>query len=158
MHLRTRMSFMSSNRSRLLLTLACVLGRRWRLRQAFPPAAATRKTTPGSEHRRARRLAVQLVDGPANEPSRPQRNRRPLRRRAADSGVQQASATDAICPSAVGPLVPGPSSSAGPPPAIPAELPPPPAGAISISDVKLKEEEKKGFELSDLRRRTSTRT
>jgi outer membrane protein assembly factor BamD (BamD/ComL family) len=46
--------------------------------------------------------------------------------------------------------VAGPSS-AGPPPAIPAALPPPPAGAISISAVKLKEEEKKkGFELSDL--------
>ena len=61
-----------------------------------------------------------------------------------------------------GPLVAGPSSAAGPPPTIPAELPPPPAGAISISAVKVKEKEeeekKKGFDLSDLRRRTSTRT
>ena len=46
--------------------------------------------------------------------------------------------------------MPGPSSAAGPPPAIPAALPPPPSGAISISAIKLKEEEKKGFELSDL--------
>ena len=63
-------------------------------------------------------------------------------------------------PEGTGPLVAGPSS-AGPPPAIPAELPPPPAGAISISAVKLKEKEEeknKGFDLSDLRRKTFTRT
>jgi TolA-binding protein len=73
----------------------------------------------------------------------------PVSRAAAPSGVQQASAWTES-PETVGPLVPGPSSSAGPPPTIPAALPPPPSGAISISAVKLKEEEKKGFELSDL--------
>ncbi len=48
---------------------------------------------------------------------------------------------------------PGRRVAAGPPPTIPAELPPPPAGAISISAVKLKEKEeekKSGFDLSDL--------
>jgi TolA-binding protein len=68
---------------------------------------------------------------------------------AADPAVRQASATSELSETA-NPLVAGPSSSAGPPPSIPAALPPPPSGAISISAVKLKEEEKKGFELSDL--------
>ena len=46
----------------------------------------------------------------------------------------------------------GSLSPAGPPPSIPAELPAPPADAISISAIKLKEDEKKeaGFDLSDL--------
>jgi outer membrane protein assembly factor BamD (BamD/ComL family) len=82
--------------------------------------------------------------------------------------VQQASAT---LPEVQGPLVPGPASpsvyrpaprsglgaapdfsntTAGPPPAIPAELPPPPANAVSIQDIKSKPAEKKGFELADL--------
>ena len=40
---------------------------------------------------------------------------------------------------------------AGPPPTIPAELPAPPAGGVSIKDSKSEEEkEKKGFEWSDL--------
>jgi outer membrane protein assembly factor BamD (BamD/ComL family) len=85
-------------------------------------------------------------------------------------GVQQASAV--IPQSEIqGPLVPGPASpsvyrspprsglgaapdfsniTAGPPPAIPAELPPPPANSISIKDIKSNSQEKKGFELSDL--------
>lgn len=64
-------------------------------------------------------------------------------------------------PQTVGPLVPGPSSSAwrqpgsrtspaGPPPTIPPELPPPPEKTVSITETKQKAEEKKGFELSDL--------
>jgi outer membrane protein assembly factor BamD (BamD/ComL family) len=68
------------------------------------------------------------------------------------SGVQQASAWAAPADD-TGPLVAGPSTAAGPPPTIPAELPPPPAGAISISAVKLREEEEKkkeGFDISDL--------
>ena len=40
-------------------------------------------------------------------------------------------------------------TSAGPPPTIPPELPPP-SGGVSIKDVKPEEEKKKGFELSDL--------
>jgi outer membrane protein assembly factor BamD (BamD/ComL family) len=79
---------------------------------------------------------------PGNPPAGPQST--------TPSGVQQASAWMPPADGA-GPLVAGPSSAAGPPPAIPAELPPPPAGAISISAVKLKEEKKdKGFDLSDL--------
>lgn len=69
----------------------------------------------------------------------------------AAQGVVQATAN---VPSAVGPLVPGPSSrssAAGPPPTIPAELPPPPEGAISIASVKsIEEQKKKGFELADI--------
>jgi TolA-binding protein len=76
------------------------------------------------------------------------------------SGIQQTSATTEV-PGDVGPLIPGPASPsawskdgsqkqiAGPPPTIPAELPPPPEGAVSIKDIKEKEE-KKGFELADL--------
>jgi TolA-binding protein len=66
-----------------------------------------------------------------------------------DPNVRQVSAVTEL-PEMANPLVAGPSSSAGPPPSIPDALPPPPSGAISISAVKLKEEEKKGFELSDL--------
>jgi outer membrane protein assembly factor BamD (BamD/ComL family) len=85
---------------------------------------------------------------PANQPANPAG----ASQSATPSGVQQASAWMPP-PGDVGPLVAGPSTAAGPPPAIPAELPPPPAGAISISAVKLKEEEEKknkGFDLSDL--------
>jgi TolA-binding protein len=76
--------------------------------------------------------------------------------------VQQTSANTEV-PANVGPLIAGPSSHpdwgkddsqktiAGPPPTIPDELPPPPAGAVSIKDIKEKEaKEKKGFEISDL--------
>jgi outer membrane protein assembly factor BamD (BamD/ComL family) len=88
----------------------------------------------------------------------------------APGGVQQASVS--IPQSEIqGPLVPGPASStlyrsapksglgsapdftnttAGPPPTIPPELPPPPAGSVSIKDIKDKPAEKKGFEWSDL--------
>jgi len=41
-------------------------------------------------------------------------------------------------------------SIAGPPPSVPAELPPPPSDAVSINKAKTEAETKKGFELSDL--------
>ena len=73
-------------------------------------------------------------------------------------GVRQVSAISDV-PGGVGPLVPGPathsdwSSSkqqfAGPPPSIPDELPPPPAGAVSINGAT-DESEKKGFDIADL--------
>ena len=84
-----------------------------------------------------------------NPQTAPQSTPQTMPQTAAPNGVQQASATTGL-DQPVGPLVPGPSSPAGPPPTIPAELPPPPAGAISVSSIKLKEDEKKGFELSDL--------
>lgn len=81
-------------------------------------------------------------------------------------GVQQTSAMTEVT-SVPGPLVPGPASHSvggrvtsaladsansmvvGPPPTIPAELPSPPADAVSIRGSKV-DEEKKGFEWSDL--------
>jgi len=140
---------MSIHRSLFLLTLACFLGASCGCASA-PPA--------GSHSQNDVRSGTDEYDGwffnsligrrkKATEAEKlaPQSNSQA----AAPSGVQQASAWSES-PEAPGPLVPGPSSSAGPPPAIPAALPPPPSGAISISAVKLKEEEKKGFELSDL--------
>ncbi len=82
------------------------------------------------------------------------------------NAVQQASATTDV-DSPTGPLVPGPASrgsersptlsssgplltaAAGPPPSMPNELPAPPAGGVSIGSGP-DQEEKKGFELSDL--------
>jgi outer membrane protein assembly factor BamD (BamD/ComL family) len=94
---------------------------------------------------------------------------------AAAGGVQQASATVEV-PNPSGPWIPGPASPSlrgttasatgpamipgapdgpviSPPPAIPAELPPSSAPAVSIKDAKgeaEKDKEKKGFEWSDL--------
>ena len=78
-----------------------------------------------------------------------------------------ASYTAAASPDGAGPLIPGPASpwssrlaspssvspenpGAGPPPAIPTELPPAPAGAVSIADAKKEDEKKSGFQWSDL--------
>jgi outer membrane protein assembly factor BamD (BamD/ComL family) len=49
-------------------------------------------------------------------------------------------------------LAPGEPANAGPPPSLPAQLPGPPPGAVSIDalEKKKKEEQKSGFELSDL--------
>jgi outer membrane protein assembly factor BamD (BamD/ComL family) len=76
---------------------------------------------------------------------------------ATPSGVQQVSAS---MPAEASPWIAGPASppprgssaksEGGPPPMIPAELPAPPAGGVSIGDIKPKAETKKGFELSDL--------
>ena len=138
----------------------------WRLRQR-PAGRQPPQNGVSSDGTNERGLAVQVVDrqGPtaaattgdtdtADEPPRcrapPGRDSGPCqlasawrRRQARDSGGSRSA-----------------DSPAGPPPAIPAELPPPPAGGVSISAVKAKDEEekKKGFEFSDLRRRTSTRT
>ena len=143
---------MSINRSLFLLMLACFLGG---CASAPPsdnhPQNGVRSGADEYDgwlfksltHRKTESSSPQPAapQGSATQPAAPQG--------VTDSGVRQASATTDL-PEAAGPLVPGPSSSAGPPPAIPAALPPPPSGAISISAVKLKEEEKKGFELSDL--------
>jgi outer membrane protein assembly factor BamD (BamD/ComL family) len=94
---------------------------------------------------------------------------------AADPGMPQATAAvgSEQAPGTVGPLVAGPSTSwqqkrsgsvltgqdpvlladgsAGPPPSVPNELPPPPDGGVSINEARNNAKEKKtGFELSDL--------
>jgi outer membrane protein assembly factor BamD (BamD/ComL family) len=90
----------------------------------------------------------------------------------AASGVTPTSYNAAAAPDGTTPLIPGPASpwssrvgappsadpnvaslqnsAAGPPPTIPAELPPPPAGAVSIADAKKEDEKKQGFQWSDL--------
>lgn len=135
---------MSSNRWRLLLALVCAVGIVGgcstvpAAKQQQPPDSTSNS---GYDPWLYNSVAGQKAATPDSQQTPPQA---PVA-----SGVQQTSASMPV-PDEAGPLVAGPSSSAGPPPAIPAALPPPPAGAISISAVKVKEEEKKGFDLSDL--------
>ena len=148
---------MSINRSLFLLTLACFLGILGGCASA-PPANSNSRAAANSDGtdeydgwlfksltgKKSKPADAQQPAPPANPPAGPS----DVPQAASPSGVQQASAWTAP-PEDAGPLVAGPSSAAGPPPSIPAELPPPPAGAISISAVKLKEKEekkKKGFE------------
>jgi outer membrane protein assembly factor BamD (BamD/ComL family) len=141
---------MSSNRWQQLLTLVCVLGFGAGC-NSLPASQQPKNDDNTSNYEYDGRLFKSVKDRrnessstwqpPAGQNSNPQAP--------ASSGVQQTSAT-AELPDESSPLVKGPSSSAGPPPAIPAALPPPPSGAVSIGAIKLKEEEKKGFELSDL--------
>ncbi len=149
---------MSICRSLLWLTLACCLALSAGC-ASVPPAANHPQNGVSSDGTNEydgwlfKSLTGKGTTADAKPPATPtQPTNPPAAAPPGDSGVQLASAW-APPPEGTGPLVPGPSSAAGPPPAIPAELPPPPAGAISISAVKVKEEEekkKKGFELSDL--------
>lgn len=70
-----------------------------------------------------------------------------------DPKVQQASASF-VQPNALNSLTDGPTQTlVTPAPSLPAELPAPPPGSVSIDDIKIKEEqeqEKKGFEWADL--------
>lgn len=144
---------MSSNRWRLLLMLVCALSVFGGCQGGPAPKQSQGDSTSNYEYDGWLFKSVKERRNPSATPqqSDPQANsQQPAGSQApAASGVQQASAISEI-PKAEEPLVPGPSSFAGPPPTIPAALPPPPSGAISINSIKLKEEEKKGFELSDL--------
>jgi outer membrane protein assembly factor BamD (BamD/ComL family) len=142
---------MSIDRSLFLLTLACLVGALGGCASAPHPTDQSQNDVRSGTDEYDGWLFNSLTgrhkkstdaEQPAPQAAAPSAGQ------AAPSGVQQASAWSPPL-EADGPLVPGPST-AGPPPTIPAALPPPPAGAISISAVKLKEEEKKGFELSDL--------
>jgi TolA-binding protein len=147
------MSFMSTNRSQFLLTLACVLVALGGCASA-PPADKhsqndVRSGTDGYDGWLFNSLSGRGKSGEAKPPTPSQGAPQNSQQTAAPTDVIQASAWTE--PPETGLLVAGPSSSAGPPPSIPAALPPPPVGAISISSVKLKEEKKeKGFDLSDL--------
>ncbi len=154
---------MSSEGSRVWLMLVCVLGILGGCAN-IPPApqdAKNRDNTGNYEYEgwlfkslTGRKTAEATQEAPPGD--------------GVSAGVQQASASS---PSVPGPLVPGPASPsasrmaapptgpeltatpseksmAGPPPSIPAELPPPPAGAVSIKDSTT--ETKSGFEWSDL--------
>ena len=151
---------MSISRSLFLLTLACFLNILGGCASA-PPAGSHPQNgvssdgTDGYDGWLFKSLTGRGKANDANQaptPTSPATNPPGAPPPADSSGVQQASAWIPP-PDGTGPLVAGPSSAAGPPPALPAELPPPPSGAISISAVKLKEKEeekKKGFDLSDL--------
>lgn len=157
---------MSICRSLLWLTLACCLALSAGC-ASVPPAANHPQNGVSSDGTNEydgwlfKSLTGKGTTADAKPPATPtQPTNPPAAAPPGDSGVQLASAW-APPPEGTGPLVPGPSSAAGPPPAIPAELPPPPAGAISISAVKVKEEEekkKKGFDSPTWHPTTSTRT
>jgi outer membrane protein assembly factor BamD (BamD/ComL family) len=153
---------MSINRSlfSLILILACFLGLLCGCASTPPPAghSQTAANSDGTDEYDGWLFKSLTGQGKTTKASQPAAaanaaaNPTDAAQSANPSGVQQASAWMPP-PEGTGPLVAGPSSAAGPPPAIPAELPPPPAGAISISAVKLKEKEdekNKGFDLSDL--------
>jgi TolA-binding protein len=159
---------MSSERARLLLMLACILSVLGGC-AGVPPAPPHTQNGAASGGDEYDGWLFKSLTGRGNKESS-----------AAQQVPPQGAATTPTAsawpaqPGAAGPLIPGPASPsasgmagppttgspvifapgetvAGPPPSIPAELPSAPGGAVSIGDIKGKEEEKKkGFELSDL--------
>ena len=143
---------MSNGRARLLLMLACILGVLGGC-ASVPPAPPNAQNSADGRQRRVRRLAVQVVDGPARiapqqaapQTAAPQPARRP-RTGAPGRACRAASRPPWHGGAAATPVIPASGQSpAGPPPTIPAELPSPPAGAVSIGDVKAKEGEEEGL-------------
>ncbi len=178
---------MSSEGPRLIITLFCVLGFSGGC-SAIPPIpehAQNVANTDGDEYDGwlFKRLMGQQTESAAQtEPNRP------LNKSVSESSGATAGLSSSVSPSvsprtagqassgtlsqraAVGPLIPGPSSShgtfpsrsalelvpappdapAGPPPSIPVALPPPPDGGVSINNAAVKTEEDSGFQLSDL--------
>jgi TolA-binding protein len=135
---------MASDRRRLFLTLACVLCAVAGC-TALPASKPSQDGKSGDKDEYEGWLYKSLTGKKTGSAAA-----QPVpRETVTDPGVRQASATTEL-PADSGPLVAGPASAAGPPPTIPDALPPPPSGAISVSAVKLKEEEKKGFEMADL--------
>ena len=136
---------MLNGRTRLLPLLACLLGVLGGCASVppAPPSAPKGSTTDSDEHEG---WLFQSLTGGSNKASASPQQVAPQ-----TDAVVQTSATSPWQPGAAGAVIPASAEGpAGPPPTIPPELPAAPAGAVSIGDIKPKEEEKKGFELADL--------